>query len=256
MKKLWLTYAWSDNDDQSVDHVLSKLSQQDLQVEFDRQTLVPGRRIWPQIDASISDPTKSDAWAILVTRNSLNSEACLEELAYALDRALRSRGSDFPIIGIFPAPLDRALIPSAIASRLYVHLTDPTWAERVAAGVRGERPPTKIVNSTPVVAFHKLNEKNVVELRPRSGRWYPCIVAVPADEVSRLEFVQVAPYGPPTGNGLVHLTKCDSPDGQWKGICATDAADPLRSAFAYFTSLPSRIQFGTQSELHTIDISL
>ena len=44
------------------------------------------------------------------------SEPCLEEIAYALDRALRKRETDFPVIGIFPESLDRNIIPSAIAT--------------------------------------------------------------------------------------------------------------------------------------------
>jgi transposase len=34
----------------------------------------------------------------------IGMEACSGELAYALDRALRARGANFPIIGIFPEP--------------------------------------------------------------------------------------------------------------------------------------------------------
>jgi hypothetical protein len=116
--KLWLTYAWKDNQDQDVDHVIHELQRTGLEVAFDRAHIIPGQRVWFQIDKGILDPA-TDAWAILATENSLSSEACLEELAYALDRALRTRGADFPLIGIFPAPIDRALIPSAIATRLY-----------------------------------------------------------------------------------------------------------------------------------------
>ena len=39
-------------------------------------------------------------WAYLLTPNSISSQACREELAYALDRALSTRGKDFPLIGL------------------------------------------------------------------------------------------------------------------------------------------------------------
>jgi TIR domain len=95
MAKLWLTYAWKDNQDQDVDHVIEELKKVGLEVVFDRVHLIPGQKIWPQIDQAISDPSIS-GWAIFATANSFSSEACLEELAYALDRALRTRGGDFP----------------------------------------------------------------------------------------------------------------------------------------------------------------
>ena len=100
--KLWLTYAWKDNEDAQVDHVYHELIDAGLDVRLDRTQLTVGQRLWPQIDAGITDPEKCDGWAIYATKKSLESEPCLEEIAYALDRALRKRETDFPIIGIFP----------------------------------------------------------------------------------------------------------------------------------------------------------
>ncbi len=70
---------------------------------------------------------------IYATQASLTSEACREELAYALDRALNARGGRFPLITLFPATVSREFIPAAIRVRLYVSLTDPDWVERIVA---------------------------------------------------------------------------------------------------------------------------
>jgi hypothetical protein len=67
MTKLWLTYAWKDNQDQDVDHVVQELQKVGLEVAFDRAHIIPRQRLWPQIDKGISDPA-TDAWAILATR--------------------------------------------------------------------------------------------------------------------------------------------------------------------------------------------
>ena len=56
-----------------------------------------------------------------------------EEYAYALDRALNTRSSVFPVIALFPATVDNELIPAGIRVRLFVSLTDPDWKERIAA---------------------------------------------------------------------------------------------------------------------------
>ncbi len=75
MGKLWLTYAWKDNQDQDVDHVVGDLKRVGLDVAFDRAHIIPGQRLWSQIDKGISDP-QTDGWAILATENSLSSEPC------------------------------------------------------------------------------------------------------------------------------------------------------------------------------------
>ncbi|MDO8358714.1 MAG: TIR domain-containing protein [Devosia sp.] len=103
--KLWLTYAWKNNDDGQIDHVIAELErQQGLTLGYDRVQLLAGRRLWEQIDAAITDPA-TDAWATYVTRESLESEPCQEELAYALDRALRTRGGVFPSSASSPSLL-------------------------------------------------------------------------------------------------------------------------------------------------------
>ncbi len=101
MSRVWLTYAWKDNEENDVDHVINELKAAGLDVGFDRAHLLAGVPLWRQLDAALADD-ELKAWVIYVTENSLASEPCQEELAYALDRTLRTRGSAFPLIGIFP----------------------------------------------------------------------------------------------------------------------------------------------------------
>ena len=247
--RIWLTYAWKDNEDRQIDYVIGSLKSQKLEVGYDRARLIPGQRLWPQLDAAISDPNL-DAWAIYATKESLNSEPCLEELAYALDRALRTRGASFPIIGIFPEPIDRSLIPSALATRLYVTLQDPDWAEKVAAGVTLTAPKTTV---RPVPACllkaYEQNGKLIIEVRPRAGRWLPCLFLVPNDERDKLLSVQ---YAPAERLPQVTLTLGISPvqgdDGKYSGFRIEQAVDNLNSIFATLSSSPSSIVVGQQGE--------
>jgi len=132
-KSIWLTYAWDDNADGDVDFAAQELTDIGLEVKLDRWNLTAGKRLWEQIETFIQDSSKSDAWLLYATQASLGSEACREEFAYALDRALQTRGGDFPVIALFPAPVDRHLIPAGIKTRLFVSLTDPDWKERILA---------------------------------------------------------------------------------------------------------------------------
>jgi hypothetical protein len=186
----------------------------------------------------------------LSDENSLSSEPCLEELAYALDRALRTRGTDFPLIGIFPAPIDRALIPSAIATRLYVTLQQPNWALLVAAGAQKQRPGAAAGPVTSFVAkFHNLNGQEVLEIRPRSGRWYPCIVGVPTDGPLKVRMVMPGPSGHPTLSGMVNRGSGQSPDGKWSFVSANHAIDALNSLYVTFDGLlQGKIAFGSGAQ--------
>src|SRR4051794_37632777 len=103
--RLWLTYSWADNRDQEVEFIAQQLESENVTVLLDRWEIRPGRRLWHQIAAFITDSASSDAWAIYATTNSLGSEPCQEEMAYALDRALRQRGMAFPIIGLLPSSI-------------------------------------------------------------------------------------------------------------------------------------------------------
>jgi hypothetical protein len=255
--KLWLTYAWVDNDDLDIDHIVLKLRNTGLEVKLDRQHIIPGQRLWSQIDKAISNPEITDAWAIVATEDSLKSEPCIEELAYALDRALRTRGGKFPLIGIFPKPIDRDKIPSAIATRLYVDLRSTNWAEQVVAGVRGIAPLNPMAEVPPFVfKVYKRPVQLVLEIRPRTGRWYPCMIAIPASEYGLLGPVIAAPEGLPPSGGMTSSSEFKSQDGLWRGVKINHAIDALNSVYIHFTEWPSTVVFGgsrNQFALNKID---
>ena len=82
MKKLWLTYAWKDNEDQNLDYIVQELDKLDLEVKFDRRNLIPGQRLWDQIGTQITDPEQCEAWGILLTSNSLKSGPCIVSILH------------------------------------------------------------------------------------------------------------------------------------------------------------------------------
>ena len=140
MKKLWITYSWADNEDQDVDFVARELSDVGIDVKLDRWTLRTGARLWDQIQEFISSEEQCDGWLLVATENSLASEPCREEFAYALDRALNKRGKVFPVIALFPRRVDDELVPPAIKVRLHVSLTDPDWKERIKSALEQRDP--------------------------------------------------------------------------------------------------------------------
>ena len=252
MAKLWLTYAWKDNETDDVDHIIAELRAEGVDVRYDRAQLVAGQRLWQQIDQNIRDPEVT-AWAIYTTENSLKSEPCQEELAYALDRTLRARGANFPLIGLFPGSFDSQLIPSALATRLCVNLHDQNWVEQVSDALAGTR---TVQTPSPVLPFgwklHKLENCAVLEVWPRTGTWAPFIAVVSENEASRLAHLTYGPRGQIGGISMVATG-----DGFQKGMFGRVIEHPITSAMTghiVLDQLPTWIEFGQmKTQLYRIE---
>ena len=253
MPAVWITYAWADNQERDVDFVAQELRGIGLEVKLDRWNLVAGKRLWDQIANFITSPTESDAWLLFATQNSLASEACREELAYALDRALSTRGADFPIIALFPSTVDNALIPPSIRVRLFISLSDPDWKERAVAAV--ERRLIAITSDSlqPFVA-RSLSPvpqpfKYVLEFRPRAGVWNPFIFAVPVQESESVGMaIRNGPPGrvPPVAGMVMSRGEGTSDDGKWSFFLGYEAATPTHSYYAFLREMPSTLGFGQE----------
>lgn len=255
-KRLWLTYAWKDNQDQDVDYVIGELQAKGIEVHFDRAQLLAGQRLWQQIDKGITDPTRSDAWAVFTTKNSLESEPCLEEIAYALDRCLRTRGGNFPLIGIFPEPLDRSIVPSAIATRLYVTLQDADWAKSVSDGIGQTQ---RAFQTAPVQPFvlrtHMVGSEYVLEVHPRAGNWHAAAILVPENEKDRFIEYWPGPKGRPKKYGSKeHGESTGTSRGvKFVGEALFDLVNTQTSGYAWFSSPPSVIIIGADQETYRIE---
>ncbi|MGE5778361.1 MAG: toll/interleukin-1 receptor domain-containing protein [Hyphomicrobiales bacterium] len=253
MAKLWITYAWKDNEQSDVDFVVQQLKRAGMDVQIDRFALGAGRRLWEQIGAKITNPNESDAWAIYATENSLASEPCKEELAIALDRALCARGEAYPLIGIFPASVATDLIPPAIRVRLYVSLRDPDWIERVKAAVERRAPAIRQDILPPL--FHRIfstPKQFVVEARPRVGRWYPIYILIPMPEVNRLAAALVGPSGAVPSAGMTAQSESQTQDGKWKAIILSHEATPGQSVYVVFNQLPSALGIGPKEHPYEV----
>ena len=255
-KSIWLTYAWDDNVDNDVDFTAQELGRAGLEVKLDRWNLTAGKRLWEQIESFIKDPSKSDGWLIYATQASLGSEKCKEEFYYALDRALETRGGGFPVIALFPAPVDTNLIPSGIKTRLFVSLTDPNWKERIVTAVEKRQP--NIVKSQVepyALAIHKSgrpsDNRYAIEVRPRAGTWAPFFVAIPLNEKDN-----VSPrlhHGPANRNPMDAAILCtnlynsrsgSSGNGRLWIESAGNEATPTQSYYILCKKLPSTLIFG------------
>lgn len=262
MATVWITYAWEDNENGDVDFVAQELESAGLNVKLDRWNITAGHRLWEQIAEFIDDPEESDAWLLIATKNSLESEACKEEFAYALNRALDTRGSDFPVIALFLGNVDDSLIPPAIQSRLFVSITDPDWKERIAAAAEGRQHETtrKQVDPFHIDLHDSPNNSGsiAIEMRPRAGVWAPFMAAVPYDEKEELEpSIMVGPSDVPTNSGmLVNSGEGASDDGRWWVMTAGNQATPTQSYYLWCEKVPTEVIFGVNGDSPQYHIGL
>lgn len=255
MKKLWISYAWKDNEQSDVDFLAQEIRKAGIDVKIDRWSLIAGRRLWEQIGKNIESNEECDAWAIFATENSLNSEPCKEEIAIALDRALRSRGDNFPLIGIFPSSIGAELIPPAIRTRLYVRLSDQDWLQRIISAVEGVSPNVNRPEIAPFFSkLYPTPETTIIEVRPRVGRWFPVIVAVPIAEKEKIRVVLPGPSGMPAQTTFVSFSEGTSPDRKYSFWMVEHVADPQNSVYIYCNSLPSELYCGPNGKIHRIPL--
>ena len=207
--------------------------------------------MWEQIETFIADEAESDAWLLVATNNSLASQKCKEEFAYALDRALQSRGATFPVTALFLGPVDESLVPAGIRTRLFVTSADPDWKERILAAAEGRNPHIVPVEVQPfVLKVHEPagpEKRFAIEVRPRGGGvWAPFFAAVPAAERERVNpMMMVGPSDVPTCGGmLVNAGQGRSDDGKWWTMVASNQANPTTSYYVWCDRLPSELVFG------------
>ncbi len=250
MATIWITYAWADNRAGDVDFIAQELRGAGLTVKLDRWNIGAGRRLWDQIEHLIVSPTESDAWLLVATQNSLQSEPCKEEFAYALDRTLRQRGDTFPVIALFPGDVDDGLVPAGIRTRLFVAMTDPDWKERIAAATEHRGPQINPAQVQPfVLTIHRDQggqKPLAIEVRPRAGVWAPFFAAIPSAEKDEVDpHIMVGPREVPTGGGmLVNTGAAYSDDRSFWVMFAGNQATPTTSYYIWCKTLPSQLAFG------------
>jgi TIR domain len=258
MATIWITYSWADNTHRDVDFAAQELEAAGLTVKLDRWNIGAGRRLWEQIEEFIQDPRQSDAWLLYATQASLGSEACKEEYAYALDRALKTRGGAFSVIGLFPATVNETLIPAGVRTRLYVSLRDPDWKERVVAAASGRAPKPSRPHLEPFfIAMHPAPGGEIaIEVRPRAGTWAPFIAAVPTAEVSAVNpRLMHGPAGCPTTVGAL-FSYGTGTHAEWSYQMASNEATPTMSYYVTCAVRPSKLHFGVNNGMqYTVDIS-
>jgi hypothetical protein len=252
MKSIWLTYAWDDNKSGDVDYVAQELRSAGVDVKLDRWNLRAGQRLWDQIAAFIQNESNCDAWLLYATQNSLGSEACKEEYAYALDRALKCRSQGFPVLALFPSTVDENLIPAGIKIRLYVSLSDPDWRERIVATAENREPTITKPKIPPYdLSIHPMvndspEQNYYLEIRPRAGTWAPFIFMIPESEKDEVKpRIVHGPSGGLPGACMVGTQgEGKTQDGKWWYIRGVNQATPTQSYYIICSVLPSEVAFG------------
>jgi hypothetical protein len=259
---IWITYSWADNDEGDFDYLVQELEKAGLSALYDKIALIPGRKLWQQIAAKIEKEPLS-GWAYLITPQSLSSKACQEELSYALQRALETKGEEFPLIGLLHQISIRD-VPLALRIRLCVNLANPDWIEEIRAATLGRPPQTPLRQQpTVVVKIHTnyLGDPNAtaVEFRPRFGELTYWRIAFPANGPRPSSWGS----GPANGGGISSIMT-SSIEGRGIEVLSTQmdfvgAGNTLTastSAYVVFRGqLPDKLFFGVSRKPFSTEIT-
>ncbi len=258
---LWITYAWVDNEQGNFDFLVQKLGQSGIATSFDRITLIPGRRLWTQIADRISS-SELAGWAYLLTPNSINSTACQEEMSYALQRALETKGSGFPLIGLMHQ-INIRDVPLPLRVRLCVNLAEPDWIEEIRAGLIG-KPPNRVKTERDEffcqAHYDYLGKKGhfALEVGTRFAELKYWRIAVPLDGPPIISWGT----GPRNAGGLSSFQH-DAVSGEYPDIGGVpmafvgsgDSITPAISAYVIFDgALPKKFFFGTTTEPFSTEV--
>jgi hypothetical protein len=256
MKKVWLTYAWKDNEDKDIDFIIQELDKTDLDVKFDRRNLIPGQRLWTQISGTITDSNECDAWGIVLTPNSIRSEPCIEELSYALDIALSDKGAEFPIFALLHN-VSPSEMPLALKIRLCIPIENNNWTEQVVAAAT--KVPTGFIPSNLndfILKEHSIQNDFYMEIRPRFNRISPFMIAVDYEEKEsgNVTDFEVGPANQiPSGVPMYMVREGESTllDGTHVWVYqANNEANSTTSYFLFYKNCPKRIWFGHPQNLN------
>ncbi|MBI3220210.1 MAG: toll/interleukin-1 receptor domain-containing protein [Bacteroidetes bacterium] len=251
---LWITYAWTDNQEGNFDYLVGQLGAQGIQTRYDRIQLVPGQRLWEQIGARISDNTLR-AWAYLITPNSLQSQPCREELEYAVNRAIQTKNNVFPLIGLVTAGVSFNDVPISLRVRLCVSLSSPNWIEEIRAGL--ELRPPRLIDTPQTMYIYRVTQEfngtnitTVIEIRPRFNEVHFWRVALPTN-CTILNF-GVGPANSRQTTGILQMVT-QGGTGELNGhqvqvVGAGTVLTPGTSAFVFINGTPDFVAFGTANE--------
>jgi hypothetical protein len=182
----------------------------------------------------------------------------MEELYYALDRALSAKGAGFPIFALLHNVKAGDLAP-ALKTRLCIPLMIPDWVHQVVATVRKKPAGFIPAHTSPVViTTHSMPPGFAIELRTRFEHLSPFILAVDLTEKARVTDMLMVPPGilnaasfySGVGPEEIDLTIPDeSVIKVWGWRVDSPACSPVSSAALNCTSLPNRVWFGKLSNV-------
>jgi hypothetical protein len=251
--RLWISYPWIGREERDFAYLVSQLKDSHIEATYDSFQLLPDMHLWERTIQRLRG-IGFDAWLYILTHQCFTRRTCTDELAAAIDRALRHMGSRFPMVGLMYG-IGTQQVPPMLRVRPCISLADPNWKQQISDVLKCNAPQNKKGAEQDAMQFNWTMHPNYcgdpsmtsIEVSSKGQRVQYWRFAIPKS-------ARVIGWGqgPSGGRKMSHVRcaeatgtgKYGSHDIAWFG--GANIISDSESAYAVFSEpLPEFICFGT-----------
>jgi hypothetical protein len=250
--RLWISYPWINKEERDFTFLVAQLKEAHFDSIYDSLQLLPDKHLWERTVQRLAS-IGFDGWLYILTHQCFTRRIFADELNTAIERALKQKGPDFPVVGLLYG-ISTQHVPLALRVRPCVSLGDADWKQQISDVLRqrtfqGKKEPVreKALFSWIVHPCYGNNPSmTAIEVRPKDESVQYWRFAIPksakparwgqgpsgGNEISRIKFAEASGWG-----------RYRNHDVSWFG--AANIISNTESAYAVFSgSLPEFICFG------------
>jgi hypothetical protein len=128
--RLWISYPWVSREDRDFTYLVTQLKTADIEATYDSLQLLPDMNLRERAVQRLLS-VGFDGWLYILTHQCFTRKKCADELAAAVEQALRRVGPDFPMAGLLYGIASQH-VPTALRVKPCVSLADPDWMKQLS----------------------------------------------------------------------------------------------------------------------------
>ena len=128
---LWVSYPWIEKKERDFQFLMPLLQDEGIEAAFDSVELLPNVHLWERTKERLLS-IDFDGWLYVLTHQCITRKDCADELVSAMDLAIRSMGTKFPMVGLVHG-IPTQYVPLKLRARPCIPLNEPDWNKQVSS---------------------------------------------------------------------------------------------------------------------------